>query len=66
MQKQEKSMKFLKSNPIEIFVSDDGYLVFKNYDITIILNPEQTKVLSKLLPELMDMQNQHWTGIEEE
>jgi hypothetical protein len=58
-------MKFLKSNPIEIFVSDDGYLVFKNYDITIILNPEQTKVLSKLLPELMDMQNQHWTGIEE-
>ena len=59
-------MKFLKSNPIEFYVSQSGYLVFKNYEITIILNPEQTKVLAKQLPELMEIQEKHWTGIEEE
>jgi hypothetical protein len=59
-------MKFLKSNPIEIYVSQTGYLVFKNYEISIILNPEQTKVFAKQLPELMELQEKHWTGIEEE
>jgi hypothetical protein len=59
-------MKFLKSNPIEFYVSKPGYLVFRNYEISIILTPEQTKVLASQLPELMELQEQHWTGVEEE
>ena len=59
-------MKFLKSNPIEFYVSKPGYLVFRNYEITIILTPEQTKVLASQLPELMELQEKQWTGIEEE
>jgi hypothetical protein len=42
-------MKFLKAEPVEFFVSVSGYLVFKNYTITILLTPEQSKVLQKQL-----------------
>ena len=58
-------MKFLKSNPIEFYVSKPGYLVFRNYEISIILTPEQTKVLASQLPELMELQEKQWTGVEE-
>jgi hypothetical protein len=57
-------MKFLKQHPIEFYVSVAGYLVFQNYEITIALTPEQTKVLYKQLPELMEVQDKHWTGID--
>jgi len=59
-------MKFLKAEPVEFYVSTSGYLVFKNYTITIVLTPEQSKVLQKQLPELIEKQEQHWTGVEEE
>ena len=59
-------MKFLKSQPVEFYVSTFGYLVFKNYEIRIILNPEQSKILLNMLPELIEQQNQIWTGIDEE
>lgn len=58
-------MKFLKQHPIEFYVSVAGYLVFQNYDIKIALTPSQTKVLQEQLSELMELQNKHWTGIDE-
>jgi hypothetical protein len=59
-------MKFRKAEPVEFFISTAGYLVFKNYSITIILTPDQSKVLLKQLPDLITKQEQHWTEIEEE
>jgi hypothetical protein len=59
-------MKFRKAEPVEFFVSTAGYLVFQNYSITIILTPDQSKVLLKQLPDIITKQEQHWTGIEEE
>jgi hypothetical protein len=59
-------MKFHKANPVEFYISTTGYLVFKNYSITILLTPEQSKVLLDQLPDLIDIQDQVWTGIEEE
>jgi hypothetical protein len=59
-------MKFHKANPVEFYVSTAGYLVFKNYSITIILTPDQSKILLNQLPDLIDIQDQQWTGIEEE
>jgi len=59
-------MKFHKANPVEFYVSTAGYLVFKNYSITIILTPDQSKILLDQLPDLIDIQEQQWTGIEEE
>ena len=58
-------MKFLKQHPIEFYVSVAGYLVFQNYEIQIALTPSQTKVLKEQLPELMEIQEKHWTGIDE-
>jgi hypothetical protein len=58
-------MKFLKQHPIEFYVSVAGYLVFQNYEIQIALTPSQTKVLKEKLPELMELQEKHWTGIDE-
>lgn len=58
-------MKFRKAEPVEFFVSTAGYLVFQNYTITIVLTPEQSKVLQKQLPELIATQEQVWTGIDE-
>jgi len=59
-------MKFYKANPVEFYVSTAGYLVFKNYSITIVLTPDQSKILLDQLPDLIDLQDQQWTGIEEE
>ena len=59
-------MRFRKANPVEFYVSTAGYLVFKNYTITIILTPDQSKILLDQLPDLIDIQDQQWTGIEEE
>ena len=59
-------MKFRKANPVEFYVSTAGYLVFKKYSITITLTPDQTKLLQEELPEIIELQEQHWTGIEEE
>ena len=59
-------MKFRKAEPVEFFISTAGYLVFQNYSITIVLTPDQSKVLLKQLPELIAKQEKHWTGIEEE
>jgi len=59
-------MKFRKAEPVEFFVSTVGYLVFQNYSITIVLTPEQSKVLLKQLPDLIEKQEKQWTGIEEE
>lgn len=59
-------MKFRKANPVEFYVSTAGYLVFKNYSISITLTPDQTKLLQEQLPEIIELQEQHWTGIEEE
>ena len=59
-------MKFLKSQPIEFFVAKDGFLVFQNYGIQLILSPEQSKILQQQLPELIELQNKIWTGIDEE
>ena len=58
-------MKFRKAEPVEFFVSTAGYLVFRNYSITIVLTPDQSKVLQKQLPELIATQEQVWTGIDE-
>jgi hypothetical protein len=58
-------MKFRKAEPVEFFVSTAGYLVFQNYSITIVLTPDQSKVLQKQLPELIATQEQVWTGIDE-
>jgi hypothetical protein len=58
-------MKFLKSQPVEFFVSTDGYLVFQNYKIQIVLNPEQSRILQNMLPELIEEQDEVWTGVEE-
>jgi hypothetical protein len=59
-------MKFLKAEPVEFYVSDSGYLVFKNYSITIVLTPEQTKVLQKQLPDLIVEQDELWLGVDAE
>lgn len=59
-------MKFLKAEPVEFYVSDSGYLVFKNYTITIILTPEQSKFLQKQLPDLIAEQDELWTGVDTE
>ena len=59
-------MRFRKANPVEFYVSTAGYLVFKNYTITIILTPDQSKILLDQLPDLIDVQDQQWTGIDEE
>jgi hypothetical protein len=59
-------MKFLKAEPVEFFVSASGYLVFKNYTITILLTPEQSKVLQKQLPDLIKDQDEWWTGVDTE
>ena len=59
-------MKFLKSQPVEFFISTQGYLVFKNYEIEIILTPEQSKVLQKQLPDLIKDQDEWWTGVDTE
>jgi hypothetical protein len=59
-------MKFLKQHPIEFYVSVAGYLVFKNYEITIALTPDQTKVLQNQLPEIIELQKEHWTGVEKD
>ena len=59
-------MKFQKAHPVEFYISTAGYLVFKNYSITIALTPDQSKMLLDQLPDLIDLQDQHWTGIEEE
>ena len=59
-------MKFLKAEPVEFFVSDSGYLVFKNYSITIILTPEQSRFLQKQLPDLIEEQDELWTGVDTE
>ena len=59
-------MKFRKANPVEFYVSTAGYLVFKNYSITIALTPDQTKLLQEELPEIIELQEQHWTSVEEE
>ena len=59
-------MKFLKAEPVEFFVSVSGYLVFKNYTITILLTPEQSKVLQKQLPDLIKDQDELWTGVDTE
>jgi hypothetical protein len=59
-------MNFRRAEPVEFFVSTAGYLVFQNYSITIVLTPDQSKVLQKQLPELIATQEQVWTGIEEE
>ena len=57
-------MKFLKQHPIEFYVSVAGYLVFQNYEIKIALTPTQTQALFEELPELMEKQEKHWTGID--
>jgi len=59
-------MKFLKAEPVEFYVSDSGYLVFKNYSITIILTPEQSRFLQKQLPDLIKEQDELWTGVDTE
>jgi hypothetical protein len=59
-------MKFLKSQPVEFFISTEGYLVFKNYQIEITLNPEQSRILQNMLPELIEEQDFVWTGIDKE
>ena len=59
-------MKFLKAEPVEFFVSTKGYLVIKNYTISIILTPDQTKLLQKQLPEFIKDQEGVWTGVDEE
>ena len=59
-------MKFLKAEPIEFYVSDSGYLVFKNYSITIILTPEQSRFLQKQLADLIEEQDELWTGVDTE
>jgi hypothetical protein len=40
--------------------------VFKNYTITILLTPEQSKVLQKQLPDLIKDQDEWWTGVDTE
>ena len=59
-------MKFLKSQPVEFFISTQGYLVLKNYEIEIILNPEQSTILQNMLAELLEEQAEVWTGVERE
>ena len=59
-------MKFLKAEPVEFYVSASGYLVFKNYTITIILTPEQSRFFQKQLADLIEEQDELWTGVDTE
>ena len=57
------------SYPTEFYVSDVGYLVLKQDCFEcgrvtqFLISPEQTKVIFNLLPDLMKLQTQRWTGI---
>jgi hypothetical protein len=65
-------MKLHPSYETEFYVSDVGYLVIKqdcffdDQKLQFLLSPEQTKVLFDLLPELMEEQQESWTGLIEE
>jgi hypothetical protein len=62
-------MKFLDTYPTEFYISDSGYLVFKQEcfecgrDTQMLISPEQTRVLLNLLPEMIQQQTERWTGI---
>jgi len=64
-------MHFLNSYPTEFYISDVGYLVIKQecfecgHTAQFLITPEQTKILSNLLPDMIKDQTVRWTGIAE-
>ena len=54
-------MNFLDSYPTEFYISDVGYLVFKQdcfecgHQTQFLITPEQTKILINLLPEMVGL-----------
>ena len=63
-------MNFLDSYPTEFYISDVGYLVFKQdcfecgHQTQFLISPEQTKILLNLLPDMIKQQTERWTGIQ--
>ena len=57
------------SNPTEFYVSDVGYLVIKQeccecgHEAQFLLTPEQTRALFSMAADIMQQQEQTWTGI---
>jgi hypothetical protein len=64
-------MHFLDSYSTEFYISDQGYLVIKQEcfecgrTTQFLITPEQTKILSNLLPDMIQEQVVRWTGIAE-
>jgi hypothetical protein len=65
-------MNFLDSYPTEFYISDIGYLVFKQecfecgHQTMFLITPEQTKILANLLPDMMKQQTERWTGLQKD
>jgi hypothetical protein len=68
-------MKLKQSYPIEFYVSDVGYLVFKgqdmndpsdDYEAMFFMSPEQVQVFAACFSDLIRQQKEVWTGIESE
>jgi hypothetical protein len=68
-------MKLKQSYPIEFYVSDVGYLVFKGqdmndpsdeYEAMFFMSPEQVQVFAACFSDLIRQQKEVWTGIESE
>ena len=63
-------MNFLDSYPTEFYISDVGYLVFRQdcfecgHKTQFLITPEQTKILLNLLPDMIKQQTERWTGIQ--
>ena len=67
-------MKLKQSYPIEFYVSDVGYLVFKGQDmnsvsdeeVMLFMSPEQVQIFAACFSDLIRQQKDVWTGIESE
>jgi hypothetical protein len=69
------NMKLRQSFPVEFYVSDVGYLVFKGQNMNgypddieaaIYMTPEQVQIFAACFSDLIHQQKSNWTGIENE
>lgn len=62
-------MRLQSSYPTEFYVSDLGYLVIKQECCDcgrytqFLISPEQTTILSNLMPEIIKQQKERWHGL---
>ena len=64
-------MKLMESYPVEFYISDVGYLVFKgrnmlgypDYEAMIFMSPEQVQIFASCLSDLVHEQRKNWTGV---